>query len=94
MRDLSVHARVKGPEAPQPGAGGADPAVKVSVSFSMPGMEMGENRVALAPAGDGLSGKAVLVRCPSGRSDFVADVSVRGPGELVRGARFRLSAER
>jgi nitrogen fixation protein FixH len=64
----------------------------VSVSFSMPGMEMGENRVALSPAGGGAwAGKAVLVRCPSGRGDWVVQVDVSPAGGPPRVARFALA---
>ena len=49
----------------------------------MPGMQMGENRVALAPAGAGAwTGKAVLVACPSGRRDWIAEVTVPGAAPL------------
>ena len=64
---------------------------EVDVAFSMAGMEMGPNRIVLAPAADGtFSGKAVLVRCPSGRRDWVAEVSVVAPGAGPRTARFHL----
>jgi hypothetical protein len=66
----------------------------VAVDLSMPGMYMGENRAALAPAGGGRHrGKAVLVRCASGRRDWVAEVEVRpaGGGEPVR-VRFPFEA--
>jgi nitrogen fixation protein FixH len=88
MRELTVAAELKtGPPAPPP-----DPSPAVSVSFSMPGMEMGENRTALAPAGPGrYAGRAVLVRCPSGRRAWVADVTVGGPGASPRAARFTLT---
>ena len=54
---------------------------EVELSFEMRGMSMGENRRALTPAGGGrYTGKAVLVRCPSGRKDWVATVAVHGSG--------------
>ena len=89
MAELVVHAAVHA----APGAGAASPP-QVSVSFSMPGMFMGENRVVLAPVPDGLAGKAVLVRCPSGRRDWVAEVSVARAGEAPRTARFPFRVER
>jgi len=66
----------------------------VAVELSMPGMYMGENRAALEPAGGGRHrGRAVLVRCASGRRDWVAEVEVRaaGGGEPVR-VRFPFEA--
>lgn len=49
----------------------------VAVAFNMPGMYMGETRAALSSAGDGVfRGKGVVVRCPSGRRDWVAEVLV------------------
>lgn len=48
-----------------------------SIAFAMPGMYMGENRIALAPGEGGLRGKWVLVRCPSGSRTWSAEVVVR-----------------
>lgn len=74
------------------GLRGVPEPARVSLSFSMRGMDMGENRPALAPAGPGrFLGKAVLVRCPSGRKEWVADVSVSAPGAPERSARFSLT---
>jgi nitrogen fixation protein FixH len=84
MRELAVAARVRG----APGAEGA----AVAVSFAMAGMDMGPNEVRLAPAGGGRhAGKAVLVRCPSGREEWTAEVRVERPGAPARTARFRLA---
>jgi hypothetical protein len=76
-----------------PGASGVAPAGgDVSVSFSMPGMEMGENRARVAATGPGRwEGKAVLVPCPSGRRGWVADVRVARPGASPDVARFSLT---
>ena len=53
----------------------------VEVSFAMTEMNMGENRIALAAAGAGrYAGKGVLVRCHSGRRDWIATVMVRPAG--------------
>ena len=54
----------------------------------MPGMEMGRNEVALAPGPDGFAGMAVLVRCPSGRKQWTADVAVSRSGAAPEIARF------
>jgi nitrogen fixation protein FixH len=74
MRALDVSVALRSAGVPLDGA-------EVTVSFAMPGMHMGENAVALAPAGAGrYAGTAVLVRCPSGRRDWIATVSVRQGG--------------
>jgi hypothetical protein len=86
MADLAVTATLRRDGAP------LDPDA-VSVSFAMRGMEMGENRVRLAPRGAGrFEGKAVLVRCPSGRRDWGATVSVARPGGGADDVAFPLSA--
>jgi hypothetical protein len=74
--------------------GGPVEGAEVALELSMPGMYMGENRVALAPLGGGrYRGKAVLVRCASGRRDWVAEVAVRLPaGEGGGGAGARVGA--
>jgi hypothetical protein len=72
MRELAVSVAL---------AAGAPPPEEVTVSFAMPGMDMGENTARLAAAGGGrFQGKAVLVRCPGGRRDWVATVRVRRAG--------------
>jgi hypothetical protein len=74
MRELAVAVELRRAEAPVDGAA-------VRVAFAMAGMEMGENAVALAPAGGGrYQGKAILVRCPSGRHDWIATVTFREGG--------------
>ena len=104
MKDLAVRAAVsRGGEArdgaPAPsslsptggegrGERAAGAGVKISVSFTMPGMEMGRNEVALEPGPDGFAGKAVLVRCPSGRKQWAADVAVTRGGAAPETARF------
>jgi len=66
-------------------------AADVSVAFAMAGMYMGENRVPLAPAGGGAyAGQAVLVRCPSGRRDWTAEVTVRRRGVPPASVAFAL----
>jgi hypothetical protein len=85
MRELAVTAEVRGGEAAM-----ADGEVKVF--FAMKGMQMGDNTSALAAAGAGrFTGRAVLVRCPSGRKDWTADVMVTQPGASPRTARFELT---
>jgi nitrogen fixation protein FixH len=82
MAELRVRADVRERGAPVEGA-------EVTASFTMPGMEMGENRAALAVAGPGrYEGPAILVRCPSGRREWVAEIAVARPGAPARAARF------
>jgi hypothetical protein len=78
LRPLDVHAELRRSGAPVDGA-------EVAVSFAMPGMQMGENAVRLAPAGGGRhAGAAVLIRCPSGRRDWVATFTIREGGATRR----------
>jgi nitrogen fixation protein FixH len=87
MADLDVGAWLSAGGAPVDGAA-------VSVAFSMKGMEMGPNARALAPRGAGrYGGKAVLVRCPSGRRDWIAEVTVARPGLAPEVARFGVEVE-
>jgi nitrogen fixation protein FixH len=100
MSELSVRVSLRGPMARrrEDVARSAGVPREVSVSFSMPGMEMGTNRVVLGlgpldPAtgrarGPDAGGTAVLVRCPSGRRAWVAEVSVERKGGDTRTARF------
>lgn len=82
LQELAANVRVTRDGAPVKGA-------EVSVLLSMPGMYMGENRIALRPGADGAwTGKGVLVRCASGRRDWAADVVVRLPGGEEQRARF------
>jgi hypothetical protein len=72
--------------------GGAAEGTDVSVSFSMPRMNMGQNRSRLARTAPGrYEGKAVLVRCPSGSREWSAEVQVTSPGAPARAARFPLT---
>ena len=87
MADLAVAVTLRR-------AGAAEEPDGVSVSFAMPGMQMGENRIRLTRRGAGrFEGKAVLVRCPSGRRDWVAAVSVGRAGAPPDEVRFPLAAE-
>ncbi len=92
MQELAVRATLREPSRPELLALSTVRRVEVSVSFSMPGMAMGDNRVALAPGRlDALEGKAVLVRCPSGKRDWIAEVSVDQAGAAPRTARFHFT---
>lgn len=89
MRELGVRVTIGGGSTPTP----TSTPTTVTVSFSMPGMEMGENRVALAAAGPNTwRGAAVLVACPSGRRDWIAEVSL--PGAAKVRFPFRVAEER
>lgn len=47
------------------------------ISLQMPGMYMGENRVKLAAQADGsLQGQGLLVRCPTGKRVWAAEVTL------------------
>ena len=74
--------------------GGAPVAeAEVAVELSMPGMYMGETRIALRADGDGrYAGRGALLRCASGRRDWVAEVVVRLPGAGEQRARFVFQA--
>lgn len=50
---------------------------RVEIDLSMPGMNMGENRIPLHPDGQGAyHGTGVIVRCPSGSTLWKASVAV------------------
>jgi hypothetical protein len=71
MTDLTFRVRLEGLEAD--GAPGID--------LGMPGMRMGPNHVTLEKTPDGdYAGAGVIVRCPSGRTLWQADVSIPGAG--------------
>ncbi|MEI7705002.1 MAG: FixH family protein [Deltaproteobacteria bacterium] len=73
--------------------GAAVEGAEVSVLLSMPGMYMGENRILLRPAGNGrYAGQGALLRCASGRRDWLAEVEVRIPGMPGSRARFPFQA--
>ena len=53
------------------------------IDLGMPGMKMGPNRVALKENGTGTyEGRGVIVRCPSGRRTWFANVTIPGTGEV------------
>jgi len=86
MQDLPVGVTVR--------RGGAEvEGAEVEVALAMKDMNMGENRVVLSPAGGGrYRGASVLVRCASGRLDWVATVTVRAPGAAPESASFAFAA--
>jgi nitrogen fixation protein FixH len=88
-RPLKAFADLAVTAALRDGAGRPIDGAEVAVSFAMPGMFMGENRAGLASSGGGrYAGKAVLVRCPSGRSDWRAEAVVRASGMAPATATF------
>lgn len=90
MQELAVRVEIREPA----GAAGAPEREAVTASFSMPGMFMGENRVALAREAPGRwRGAAVLVACPSGRRDWAADVAATRAGGARDSARFLFRVE-
>jgi nitrogen fixation protein FixH len=63
---------------------GYDGTAPPRIDLSMRGMEMGRNRVLLGREADGVfRGTGVFVRCPSGRKDWQAEVTVPGRGKAV-----------
>jgi len=65
---------VGGPAAATAGAAGV-------IDLTMPGMFMGKNEVQLRPDGAGhLTGKGVMVRCPSGHLTWSAATTVKPAG--------------
>jgi hypothetical protein len=60
---------------------GNQPSSKPYIDLGMPGMHMGPNRVALEAVGEGIyEGQGIIVRCPSGRKTWRAEVTVPGVG--------------
>jgi nitrogen fixation protein FixH len=86
MRDLEVRAAVRGE-----GLEGA----AVKVAFEMKGMVMFPAEAALAPAAapGAFAGKATLVRCASGRKDWVVRVQVTPAGGRARTAELGFRVE-
>jgi len=71
MADLDFAVRARRGAAPAGESEG-------EIAITMPGMYMGENRVRLARLGDGsFRGKGLIVRCPSGRRAWSAEVTLR-----------------
>jgi nitrogen fixation protein FixH len=64
-----------------------------AVAISMKGMFMGDDRIALRPGSDGrYVGTGVLLRCASGRRDWVAEVVAHLPGGAEVRAPFPFQA--
>lgn len=84
MAELEVTAELRQDGAPLAGA-------EVAVRLDMKGMQMFPVEARLAPAGAGrYTGRAVLVRCPSGRKDWTATVQVASPGGPPRAGELSL----
>ena len=61
----------------------ATAAASLQLDLGMPGMQMGRNRVILKPAGKSVfSGNGVIVRCPSGRRTWKANLMVPEKGAV------------
>jgi len=87
MRTLRVNVSLRERGATMDGA-------QVTVSFEMSGMDMGKNETRLSPSGRGLHvGEGVLVRCRSGRRDWLATVRVRRGAGPEATASFPLRVE-
>lgn len=84
MAELEVTAELRQDGAALAGA-------EVAVRLDMKGMQMFPVEARLAPAGPGrYAGRAVLVRCPSGRKDWTATVQVTHAGGPSRTAELPL----
>lgn len=82
LREIEVTVTLSRGGVPLEGA-------EASLALSMRGMYMGENETALRPHGGGRhAGRVVVVRCASGRRDWVAEVVARLPGGGEARARF------
>ena len=63
---------------------GLAPGEGPAIDLEMPGMSMGPNHVTLERTPDGVyTGRGVIVRCPSGRTLWAADVTIPGAGISV-----------
>lgn len=62
---------------------GSSPAKHPHIDLGMPAMKMGPNQVSLKPTGPGTyEGTGVIVRCPSGKKTWFANVIVPESGEV------------
>ena len=62
---------------------GASPSEPPRIDLGMPAMKMGPNQVVLKPTASGkYVGSGVIVRCPSGKRTWFANVIVPGSGEV------------
>ncbi len=55
----------------------------VKIELSMPGMYMGKNEIALTPLRDRYEGSGIIVRCPSGKKIWQADVIIRSQNKTA-----------
>ena len=71
MKDLTFRLEVSGTQ----------PTSSPHIDLGMPGMNMGPNPVVMKAAGEGLyQGKGIIVKCPSGRRTWKAEVTLPGLG--------------
>ena len=65
------------------GISGNPPSKDPYIDLGMPGMKMGPNRVLLKRTDQGFyEGKGVIVRCPSGRRTWFANITIPESGEV------------
>ena len=65
------------------GISGNPPSKDPYIDLGMPGMKMGPNRVLLKRTDQGYyQGKGVIVRCPSGRRTWFANITIPDSGEV------------
>ncbi len=77
MRELSFRVNLKGKTGPIADA-------SVLIDLSMPGMYMGNNQVKLSARNGGYEGTGIIVRCPSGKKTWQADVVIRSSNKIAR----------
>ena len=62
---------------------GKQPSASPFIDLGMPGMHMGPNRVTLEPVSAGVyEGKGIIVRCPSGKRIWRAEVTIPDIGKV------------
>jgi len=76
MRDLTFRVKLKG----RNGRPVTDASVKIDLS--MPGMYMGKNEVELTYRNGMYEGTGIIVRCPSGKKTWQADVVIRSSDKI------------
>ncbi len=74
MRELIFRITLKNRAGPVTNA-------SVTIDLSMPGMYMGNNKITLTPRDGVYEGTGIIVRCPSGKKTWQADVAIRSSGK-------------
>ena len=75
MRELTFQVQLKDRRGPMTDA-------SVKILLSMPGMYMGKNEVTLSSRNGRYEGTGIIVRCPSGKKTWQADVVIRSSDKI------------